>query len=334
MWKGIAALVLVVAIVVVLLQGSETMNTAPEFVGIKEWINSKPLTLKELRGKVVLVDFWTYSCINCIRTLPYLKAWHEKYGKSGLVIIGVHTPEFNFEKQRANVEKAVKDFGINYPVALDNDYETWNAYHNHYWPRKYLIDKNGVIRHDHAGEGGYEETEKVIVELLAEIGETVKTGVNVTAEKPSFFTTPELYAGFQFARQPLGNPEGFSPGSTVFYKSLSDFEPDTIYAEGNWTNNPDSLKHAGKDGAIILHYTAAAVNIVASAAKETTVEVTLDSKPLPKELAGADVKFSEGNAHVNVKEARLYKIVAGTYGKHLLRLETNGPLELFTFTFG
>jgi thiol-disulfide isomerase/thioredoxin len=139
---------------------------APEIRDIAHWINSEPLTIESLRGKVILVDFWTYSCINCIRTQPYLNAWHEKYEKDGLVIIGIHAPEFAFEKVESNVREASKKAGIKYPVALDNDFATWNAYGNRYWPAKYLIDQNGIIVYKHFGEGNYTETELKIQELL------------------------------------------------------------------------------------------------------------------------------------------------------------------------
>ena len=139
-----------------------------EFDGIASWINSEPLTLDGLKGNVVLVDFWTYSCINCIRTLPYVKSWHDKYADQGLVIIGMHSPEFSFEKERAGVIEAAKKFGLEYPIAQDNDFVTWRSFNNMYWPSKYLIDRNGVIRYTHIGEGAYEQTERMIQQLLAE----------------------------------------------------------------------------------------------------------------------------------------------------------------------
>ena len=139
-----------------------------EFAGLASWINSEPLTLEGLRGNVVLVDFWTYSCINCIRTLPYVKDWHGKYADEGLVVIGMHTPEFSFEKERDNVIEAAARFGLEYPIAQDNDFVTWRAFNNMYWPSKYLFDRNGVIRYTHIGEGAYEETERMIQQLLAE----------------------------------------------------------------------------------------------------------------------------------------------------------------------
>src|SRR3989344_1597295 len=150
---------------------------APEIENLYSWINSKPLTLRELKGKVILLDFWTYSCINCIRTLPHLKKLHETYSKKGIVIIGIHTPEFEFEKELENVKEAVKKHEIKYPVALDNDHTTWNLYGNQYWPRSTILDSKGFIRMEHIGEGGYDEIEDKIIELLTEIGFSSKRKV-------------------------------------------------------------------------------------------------------------------------------------------------------------
>ena len=143
---------------------------APQLVGISGWINTEPFNLDELRGKVVLIDFWTYTCVNCIRTLPFLKEWHDKYAERGLVIVGVHSPEFEFEKVTENVEAAVVDYDLKYPVVQDNDFQTWRAYSNRAWPAKYLVDKDGVIRYSHIGEGAYQATEEKIRELLVEAG--------------------------------------------------------------------------------------------------------------------------------------------------------------------
>lgn len=143
---------------------------APEFTGINNWLNSAPLTMKDLKGKVVLVDFWTYSCINCLRTLPHVTKWHNKYKDQGLVVVGVHTPEFAFERSTSNVQTAARRFGVSYPIAQDNQYATWNAYRNQYWPASYLIDRNGRIQHQHFGEGGYEEMEAAIRTLLQRSG--------------------------------------------------------------------------------------------------------------------------------------------------------------------
>ncbi|MEK6854351.1 MAG: thioredoxin family protein, partial [Nanoarchaeota archaeon] len=203
------------------LKRADSAVKAPELVGISDWINSKPLKLADLKGKVVLVDFWTYTCINCIRTLPYLTLWQEKYSDKGLVILGIHSPEFDFEKDLENVKRAVAKYSIKYPVALDNDHDTWRAFRNNYWPHKYLIDVNGRIRYDHTGEGSYDRTEMAIQELLKERAEKMDekvaipksisspkgvTGVNFTS-----IATPEIYFGYSFARVNLGNEEGFRP---------------------------------------------------------------------------------------------------------------------------
>src|SRR5919202_200655 len=230
---------------------------APDFSKITGYINTKPINLKDLKGKVVLVDFWTYSCINCIRTIPYLVDWNEQYADKGLVIVGVHTPEFEFEKNIDNVKAAVQKYGIKYPVLQDNDKGTWDAYQNRYWPRKYLIDNEGYIRYDHIGEGGYAETEKVIQSLLTEraaqagiseinlnINKNTTTPKNVQTIDFAKVNTPELYFGYQLARAPLGNPEGFKPNQIVTYSvpQRSDIKPNAIYLIGDWKNNADNME--------------------------------------------------------------------------------------------
>ncbi|MBI4170378.1 MAG: thioredoxin family protein [Candidatus Aenigmarchaeota archaeon] len=297
------------------------LGKAPELAGIKGWINSEPLKIEELKGKVVLIDFWTYSCINCIRTLPYLKAWHEKYKDQGLVIIGVHTPEFEFEKDYTNVKSAVEKYGIKYAVAQDNDYATWRAYKNSYWPRKYLIDKDGNIRYDHIGEGGYEETEKAIMELLQETNTAMQANKNLTYissdTELSRIGTPELYLGYDFARAPLGNPEGFSPESIVNYKETNITAPNIIYLSGSWKNERDKII-AVNNSRLFLVYKAKDVNIVAGGAG--VVEIFIDSVP-----AGVAVIDSQ----------RLYNIIsAPDYSPHLLEIRANPGFEIYTFTFG
>ena len=174
--------------------GLPDYGPAPDFAGIAGWVNSAPLTMKELRGKVVLIDFWTYSCINCLRTLPHVEAWDRMYRKDGLVIVGVHTPEFAFEHVPSNVRSAVKRLGVRYPVALDNEYGTWNAYGNQYWPAEYLIDRKGHVRYAHFGEGEYDVTEESIRSLLGE-----KLGAPASARlrdlTPTGTLTPESYLG-------------------------------------------------------------------------------------------------------------------------------------------
>ena len=239
------------------------IDKAAEIVGILDWINSKPLKIEQLKGKVVLVDFWTYSCINCIRTLPYLKSWYEKYSGNGLIIIGVHTPEFEFEKDLINVKRAVEKYGIKYPVALDSNRETWSAYKNNFWPRKYIIDGQGNIRFDHIGEGGYEETESVIQQLLREINPNLSVNMTSIFSDTDFsqINTPELYLGYQFARSPLGNPEGFSPGQIVEYKNAKPELANTIYLGGKWKNKEDKMVSV-ENSKLFLIYKAKNVNIV------------------------------------------------------------------------
>ena len=168
---------------------------APELIPKGAWFNSEPLTLAQLKGKVIIIDFWTYSCINCQRTMPYLRAWHEKYADKGLVIIGVHSPEFEFEKSEKNLAQAIKDFKLPYPIVQDNDFATWRAYDNSYWPAKYIIDKEGYIRYTHFGEGAYDETEKVIQELLKEAGAKDVTSIINNPTYQIQTKTPEIYLG-------------------------------------------------------------------------------------------------------------------------------------------
>src|SRR4029079_15184519 len=256
-----------------LLQDKSQLKKAPEFEGITGYINSNGTKLSDLKGKVVLVDFWTYSCINCIRTLPYLVDWNTKYADKGLVIVGVHTPEFDFEKNIYNVKAGVNKFGIKYPVLQDNDKGTWDAYGNRYWPRKYLIDSEGFITYDHIGEGGYAETEKIIQTLLAERAvqqgmsglnfnsTTMTNSSNIQNVDFSKVNSPELYFGYQFARAPLGSPEGFVDGKIVNYSIPSSaLEPNIVYLQGMWKNNPDNMELAGDSGRIVLVYSAKSAN--------------------------------------------------------------------------
>src|SRR3990172_1420953 len=219
---------------------------APDLVGITGYINTSPEELNAaIKDKVVLYDIWTYSCINCIRTLPYINAWNVKYADKGLLIIGIHSPEFEFEKDINNVKTAVENYGIKHPVVLDNDMKTWKAFENRYWPRKYIADSEGYIRYDHIGEGGYAETEKIIQQLLEERSQLL--GVNVVAAQPLvdleehkflMSQTPELYFGYKFAfgRNQLGNSEGFNPDQIVAYSIPDKLQEDYFYLEGQWQN--------------------------------------------------------------------------------------------------
>jgi len=318
---------------------------APEFTGITSYINTNATELSDLKGKVVLVDFWTYSCINCIRTLPYLVDWNQKYSDKGLVIVGVHSPEFEFEKNIDNVKQAVTRFGIEYPVLLDNDHGTWNAFQNSYWPRKYLVDSDGYIRHDHIGEGGYVETENAIKNLLSErsnqqsieISNLNQTKLTVPGAQSVDFNqikTPELYFGYQYARAQLGNIEGFNPDRTVNYTiPTSNLKSNVIYLQGLWKNNPDSMELVGPDGKIILSYSSKSVNIVAGGKGEITVKEDGKNTQADNPFKGNDLD-TEGK--LNIDGQRLYNIAEhADYGSHHIEIKAKGSgFKLYTFTFG
>jgi thiol-disulfide isomerase/thioredoxin len=318
---------------------------APEFKGITSYINTNATKLSDLKGKVVLVDFWTYSCINCIRTLPYLVDWNQKYSDKGLVIVGIHSPEFEFEKNIDNVKQAVTRFGIEYPVLLDNDHGTWNAFQNTYWPRKYLVDSDGYIRYDHIGEGGYVETENAIKNLLSErsnqqsieisnINQIKLTVPGTQSVEFNQIKTPELYFGYQYARAQLGNIEGFNPDRTVNYTiPTSNLKSNVIYLQGLWKNNPDSMELVGPDGKIILSYSSKSVNIVAGGKGEITVKEDGKNTQTDNPFKGNDLD-TEGK--LNIDGQRLYNIAEhADYGSHHLEIKAKGSgFKLYTFTFG
>ncbi len=318
---------------------------APEFKGITSYINTNQTKLSDLKGKVVLVDFWTYSCINCIRTLPYLVDWNQKYSDKGLVIVGIHSPEFEFEKNIDNVKQAVARFGIKYPVLLDNDHGTWDAFQNSYWPRKYLVDSEGYIRYDHIGEGGYAETENVIKSLLAErsnqhgleISNLNQTKLIVPSAPSVDFNqikTPELYFGYQYAKAQLGNIEGFNPEKTVNYTiPSSNLDTNVIYLQGLWKNNPDNMELVGPDGKITLVYSAKSVNIVAGGKGEVTVGEGGKGEQTNNSSKGND---TDPEGKLSIDGQRLYNIADNTnYGNHHIEIDAKGPgFKIYTFTFG
>lgn len=319
---------------------------APDFVGIEKWINSEPLKIGQLRGKVVLVDFWTYTCINCIRTLPYLKEWDNKYRDKGLVIVGVHTPEFEFEKKYENVLKAVNDYQLKYAVAQDNNYATWSVYQNRYWPHKFLIDIDGYIRYDHIGEGNYDETEKMIQSLLNERMDRLdqKNEVNVGIGKPKEAVdvdaynvrTPEIYFGYQFTRGNLGNAENQKPEDVVDYELPKSAAANNVYLEGKWKNNADNMELAGDEGSILLIFYAKSVNIVAGSENQSDAFVFLDNEYENKKNKGEDVAIREDKSMSKIKEFKLYNIAsAENYGTHAINIGIAGKgFKIYTFTFG
>jgi len=322
------------------IEDKSKLQKVPSVLDATGYINTASNELAEtLEGKVVLYDIWTYSCINCIRTLPYITTWDEKYGNEGLMIVGIHTPEFEFEKNKDNVLAAVEKFGINYPVVLDNEKEIWNEFQNKYWPRKYIADHDGYIRYDHIGEGAYKETEKVIQQLLQERSESlnIKTKTfELTTLKEfehSTFRTPELYFGYKFAsgRNNLGNENGFEPEGVVKYNIPLKIKQHYFYLDGKWNNSKDSMELVSENGLIMLNYNAKQVNIVAS--NNAELEIFIDGERIPKHMAGMDVNQ---DSKVMITEPRLYNIVDSTVTEsHELLIKVNDPkFEIFTFTFG
>jgi thiol-disulfide isomerase/thioredoxin len=325
---------------------------APEFVGIVGYINTPgntPITLASLKGKVVLVDFWTYSCINCIRTIPHLNDWYQRYADKGFVIVGVHSPEFEFEKNYYNVKAAVQKFGIKYPVILDSNHDTWNAYGNQYWPRDYLIDSQGYIRHDHIGEGDYNTTENVIQSLLAEraaldgMKEISFSTAKTTTINPGSLAyvdltkqiTPEIYLGYSFARAPIGNPQGFQPDQTIAYSipPSTSFDPNIVYLDGQWKNNPDNIELESNTGRIILTYYAKDVNIVAGGHGQQGIVTEDGAGKISKYALGKDLT-PDGKFVLDGQ--RLYNLALhNNYGSHSIIINVSGKgFQLYTFTFG
>ncbi|MEK7155674.1 MAG: redoxin family protein [Patescibacteria group bacterium] len=311
-------------------QKAKKYTSAREIVPGGGFINTEPFKLKDFIGKkVILLDFWTYSCINCQRTTPYLNAWYEKYKDQGLVIVGVHTPEFDFEKVYENVANAVKEEGIKYPVVQDNDYATWQTYENRFWPRKYLIDIDGYIIYDHIGEGAYDETERLIQTALKEreqvlgIDANISTGVSspadVTTVDKGKVRSKEVYFGAD-RNESLGN--GVKDTTGLQQLSLpANLKPDILYLEGTWDFTGEYAKNTGSQGKIVFNYGAKNVYFVGNADTPVDITIMIDGKV---------------SRHQTIKENKLYTLVEGTdYGEHTLEILINTPgLIAYTFTFG
>jgi thiol-disulfide isomerase/thioredoxin len=313
----------------------------PDIQGISHWLNTdKPLTREDLRGKVVLVDFWTYSCINCILTFPHINSWHEKYADKGLLIIGVHTPEFDFEKEANNVKAAVAKYGIRYPVAMDNDYKTWRAYSNRYWPAHYLADRKGFVRYTHFGEGNYEETERRIVELLAQGGSPPSpSGAKsaTTEAEDSGTRTPEIYLGY-LRLAVIGNPEKIMPDRRQTFRGPMEIADDKFYLSGGWRIAREYAALETAPGKILIRYEAGKANMVldTDAGQEVAAEVYVDGRPATLDNKGSDVVLEKGKAVCRIREPRLYNLTkTKDSGRHTLELRFMSPgIRAYTFTFG
>jgi thiol-disulfide isomerase/thioredoxin len=297
---------------------------APEFSGISTWLNSSPLTVASLNGKVVLIQFWTYSCINWMRTLPYVTKWRETYKDKGLTVIGVHTPEFGFEKDTNNVEAAINHFGIKYPVPQDNQFSTWKAYRNYAWPAEYLIGKSGEIVLIQFGEGNYGKIEKAIAELV---------GASVSDTEPddpglSNIGSPEMYFGTKqnvngvlekIGSSAIVSSQSAGAGERV-YVAPDDVPLNRFAFSGTWRISADNATSLKDDGEILVRFRAPRVNLVAGSPSQQMLSITVDGKP---------------RAPVTVQGSQLYSLYSGTAGEHVLRLTIpKAGLSAFSFTFG
>ncbi|MBI4276263.1 redoxin domain-containing protein [Candidatus Uhrbacteria bacterium] len=301
---------------------------APEIIAGGQWFNSDPLTLAGLRGKVVVIDFWTYSCINCQRTLPYLRRWHTTYKDKGLVIIGVHAPEFEFEKSSSNVKKAIADFQLTYPIVQDNDFQTWRAYKNRYWPAKYFIDKDGYVRYSHFGEGAYDESEEMIRALLEEAGATMESGDVENPTYENYARTPEIYLGS--ARMEYNaSPETLARDALATYSAPATLPRNQFALSGAWVVTSEYA--APRAGArLTLNFESKEVFLVMRPSHGSAkVRVLVDGQ---QQYLGADAV----DGRVTVDADRLYTLVAlPTPGQHTLTLEfEDDSAELYAFTFG
>lgn len=290
-------------------------GAAPEFAGITNWLNSNPLTKEQLKGKVVLIDFWTYSCINCIRTLPYVTKWYDTYKNKGFVVIGVHTPEFAFEKEKDNVQTAIEHFNIHYPVAQDNDYATWKAYHNQYWPAEYLIDQNGNIVYKHFGEGNYDHTENAIRELLG-LNEPVS---KENGQDLSEIHSPEMY--FKLPRLKNLTPEQTASDQTKEYTFPQNLALNNFAVQGEWQFGNDHAELVKGAGKIRLHFSSGKVFMVAAAKKPVSINIIVDGKQ---------------QSNVTVNMSQLYTLFdSNDYREHTIEIEIpSAGFKAFTFTFG
>jgi cytochrome c biogenesis protein CcdA/thiol-disulfide isomerase/thioredoxin len=314
----------------------------PSFAGATQWLHSAPVTSESLKGKVVLVDFWTYSCINCLRTIPYIRAWAEKYKDQGLVVIGVHTPEFAFEQKVANVQRAIANLHITYPVAIDNDYAIWRAFENHYWPAHYFIDAQGRVRYHHFGEGNYDHSERVIQQLLKEAGRSNKSpglvavsasGAESASDNKDLHSS-ETYIGYLRAGN-FASPGGIADDVAHVYATgtprLNEWS-----LSGDWTVGGEHADLNTKDGAIVYRFHARDLHLVLGSApggEPIRFRVTIDGKP-PGDNHGTDVDAAGDGI---VTEQRLYQLIrqSGTIGDRTFEIQFLDPgVQAYAFTFG
>ncbi len=318
---------------------------APEIGRV--WLNSTPLSFRQLRGRVVLVDFWDYTCVNCIRTLPYVQAWHERYKDKGLTVIGVHTPEFTFAQYESNVERGIREFGLTYPIVVDSDREIWKGFANRYWPTKYLLDQEGYLRWGQFGEGGYAECEQVIQELLHEIDPDLNLPPLMKPMREEdqsgavcYRATGELYLGNRRGR--IGNEGGFREDQIADYVFNEALGENFFYANGRWASTAEYFE-AVESGThtLRLKYEASAVNLVMARPHAESAEVVIlqDGKPLARRQGARDTRFrknssGEEETYIAVDSPRMYFLLDNQqFGEHELELRCSVGVAAFAFTF-
>jgi thiol-disulfide isomerase/thioredoxin len=294
--------------------GPRRSGPAPEFAGMSTWLNSPPLTVAGLEGKVVLVQFWTYTCINWMRTLPYVRRWDEMYRDKGLVVVGVHTPEFTFEHETGNVEAAIKRFAITYPVVQDNQYATWKAYGNHWWPAQYLIDKSGRIVATQFGEGHYWQQENTIARLVG-------ASLSTRADDPdlSAIESPEMYFGTDKNDDAIVSAQSPRSGERL-YTAPDDVPLNRFALSGTWKLSWENATLTADGGEIVLRFSAPKVNLIAGSPSSQALSIMVDGKPQPP---------------VTVQGSQLYSLYSGSAGEHVLRVMIpKAGLSAYNFTFG
>lgn len=318
---------------------------APELYG-DFWFNSGPVSIRAMKGSIILLDFWDYSSVNCLRGLPYLKEWNRRYKEFGFMVIGVHTPKFKFGRNPENIELAIKQTGIDYSVVTDNDSLLWTSYATRSWPTKYLVDKDGYIRYSHQGEGEYEQLERAIQALLIEAGfrgelPDLMEPIRDTDQPGAVCFRPTGEIDLGYLRGTIGNTEGFSPEATIDYLDQGVYLPGRLYLRGKWFSEKEFIRFDGEaadQGSLTLTYEALESNVVMDNAERhsNNVLVLQDGHPLTPENSGADISFDEkGNSYIRVERPRMFNIIRNKeFGEHTLKLIVSSPaLSLFSFSF-
>lgn len=318
---------------------------APELYG-DSWLNAEPFSIRDLRGQVILIDFWDYTSVQCIRTLPYLREWNTKYQEFGLVVIGIHTPEFKFAKNTEVVQRALERLGIQYPVVLDNEALLWSAFGARSWPTKYLIDKDGFIRFSQQGEGNYQQFERALQQLIVHSGYRGRLPDHTEPMRdtdypgtPCYRPTGEIFLGY--LKGALGNNDGYNPESTIDYIDPGIYLPQRFYAKGKWLSTRECFSFngaGGEAGSVIVQYDATEVNAVMNAGSSPLSEIIVeqDGRSLAKECWGGDiVKGTDGASLVLVDSPKMYNLVKNReFGNHRVTLTTSSPgTEIYTFSF-